>query len=65
MEHRIEDFRAGDRIELHPATSMWMMGARYGTVMRVGRNKVTVNLDRIRRDVKLPPSAIGEILVRE
>lgn len=30
------EFAKGDRVELHPATDAWMMGDRYGTVVRVG-----------------------------
>jgi hypothetical protein len=45
--YRIEHFREGMRIELHPATDLWLAGARYGTVVRVGREKVHVALDLI------------------
>lgn len=27
-------FKPGERIELHPATDMWMRGARFGTVVK-------------------------------
>lgn len=39
------DFRAGDRVQLHPATDLWMRGARYATVVRIGRGFVYVLLD--------------------
>jgi hypothetical protein len=29
----VEHFREGQRIELHPATDLWLAGARYGTVV--------------------------------
>jgi hypothetical protein len=29
-----QTFKAGDRVELHPAHDLWMRGARYGTVER-------------------------------
>lgn len=40
----------GDRVELHPATDLWMQSARYGTV--VGRSltrgdRVRVQLDKL------------------
>ena len=37
--YTIEHFREGMRIELHPVTDFWLAGARYGTVVRVGREK--------------------------
>ena len=43
-------YDVGDRVEIHPATDLWMMGARYGVV--VGRSltpadKVKVKLDKL------------------
>jgi hypothetical protein len=43
------DFQVGDRVETHPATDYWMMGARFGTVIKIGRKMVHVQLDRIDR----------------
>lgn len=60
----IKDFVAGDRVQLHPGTDLWMRGARYGTVMRVGRDKLTVHIDELRRDVRVAPRQIGEIVER-
>jgi hypothetical protein len=40
----------GDRVELHPATDLWMRGARYGTVESFwfrGTNRVSVRLDKL------------------
>ena len=41
----------GRRVELHPGTDLWMMGARYGTVVGVatieGKEMLRVQLDRI------------------
>lgn len=42
----LNDFRPGDRVELHPATDLWMRGARFGTVVSVGRLMLRVKLDR-------------------
>jgi hypothetical protein len=33
-------FKPGDRVALHAATSEWMQGDRYGTVVRLGRAKL-------------------------
>jgi hypothetical protein len=32
-------FAAGDRVQAHPATDTWMMGDRYGTIVRVHTGK--------------------------
>jgi hypothetical protein len=45
MTYTLADFKVGDRVELHPATDMWMRGARFGTVTKVGRRWLHVRLD--------------------
>jgi hypothetical protein len=42
--------RVGDRIELHPATDLWMRGARFGTIVGLSctpDDRVRVKLDRL------------------
>ena len=42
-------YSVGDRVELHPATDLWMRGARYATVVRISltpNDRVTVELDQ-------------------
>jgi hypothetical protein len=42
-------FGVGDRVELHPATDLWMRGARYGTVRGISctpKDRVRVELDK-------------------
>ena len=49
-----QTFRAGDRIELHPACDLWMRGARFGTVTRVltvGRLRVKMDHPDVRRPI--------------
>jgi len=43
--YELKDFRTGMRVALHPALDRWMMGDRYGSVLRVGRKWVLVKLD--------------------
>ena len=48
-------FTVGDRVEIHPGTDLWMMGARYGTVVWVmlswpGGTSLTLE-DRVRVDM--------------
>ncbi len=43
-------YTVGDRIEIHPATDMWMRGARYGVVRSVSLtpdDRVKVEMDNI------------------
>lgn len=46
------DRRIGKRVELHPATDRWMMGDRYGEIVKIGREYVYVKLDKSGRTVK-------------
>ena len=42
-------YGVGDRVEIHPATDLWMRGVRYGTVVRVSltpKDRVHVRMDR-------------------
>jgi len=41
-------YNVNDRVEIHPATDLWMRGARYGTVTRMSlttADRVRVELD--------------------
>lgn len=49
------------RVQLHPATSSWMRGDKFGVVVRVGRKLVTVKLDS-GRVAKLHPANILEVV---
>ena len=39
-------FLVGQRVQMHPATDAFMMGDRYGDVVKIGREKVHVKMDR-------------------
>ena len=52
------DFIAGERVQLHPATDLWMSGAKYGTVVKTTRTRVHVRLD-IGRTVALAPTNLA------
>lgn len=43
--YTIQDFKVGQRIQLHPGTNLWMQGARYGEIVKVGRKVLHVRLD--------------------
>jgi len=54
----------GDRVELSPATDLWMRGARYGTALGVNRraDTVRVKLDRMTKPVTFPAQYVRAIL---
>lgn len=39
------DFKIGQRVQLHPATDLWMRGSRWGTVVAIGKKLIRVRLD--------------------
>lgn len=51
----IDLFEPGERVEIHPACDLWMMGARYGNVVSCGRKYVWVQLDKIAKPVGFHP----------
>lgn len=58
----LHNFRVGFRIELHPGTDLWMRGARYGVVTKVGRKHLTVKLDKLPRPIRVAPANIDKII---
>jgi hypothetical protein len=62
MPYTLQDFRTGQRVQMHPGTDRWMRGDRYGEVVAVGRRLVTIKLDRSGQTKAFLPRAIGEIL---
>jgi hypothetical protein len=43
-------YKVGDRVEIHPATDLWMRGARFGVVVGSSitpKDRVRVELDKI------------------
>lgn len=44
---RVERLRVGDRIELEPATDLWMQGARYGEIVDITGFVVSLVLDKL------------------
>lgn len=50
------EFSKGDRVQLHPATNLWMRGARYGVVISATRRHVLVILDMTGKIVRVDPA---------
>jgi hypothetical protein len=43
-------YEIGDRVEIHPGTDLWMMGARYGKVVGMSitsGDRVRVTMDKV------------------
>jgi hypothetical protein len=59
--NEVRDFHEGARVELHPATDLWIRGARYGDVVKVGRTKVHVKLDRTGRVHRIVPALLRRV----
>lgn len=54
--------RPWKRVQLHPGTDLWMRGARYATVTRVGRKWAYIALDvRPGKEIKIAPENLLEI----
>jgi hypothetical protein len=41
----LNDFRPGNRVEIHPALDLWMRGDRYGKIAAIGRKHLHVRMD--------------------
>lgn len=50
----------GLRVQSHPATDAWMSGDRYGKIVKVGRTKIHVRMDRSGRVLRFDPSNVEE-----
>lgn len=59
---KISDLSVKDRVQLHPCTDLWMMGARYGQITEIGRKYVRVHLDALGKSRLLSPDMIGEVV---
>lgn len=53
-----DGFPIGQRVEAHPGCDCWIMGDRFGTVVKNGRKYVHVKMDRSQRVRKFTPDRI-------
>jgi hypothetical protein len=52
----LDEYKPGVRVQLHPGTDRWMMGDRYGEVVRIDRaGRVVVRLDRSGKQLRFRP----------
>ena len=55
------DFYVGQRVSMHPATDAFMMGDRYGEVVKVGKSKIHVKMDRSGKTRLVSPGNLEHI----
>lgn len=60
--HALLPFAKGARVQLHPSTSYWMQGDRYGTIERVGTHYLFIRMDKSGKLIQVIPSSILEII---
>jgi hypothetical protein len=60
LDEHTHGHNVGDRVQLHPATDRWMMGDRYGTVVKLGNKHVHVKMDKSNKTLKVHPNNIGD-----
>ena len=53
-----QTFPIGIRVQAHPATDAWMMGDRYGNVVKLGRKYISVAMDRSGKVRRFSPSLL-------
>lgn len=47
MSNTVADFTIGQRVQLAPHLDLWMRGARFGTVERIGTFYIYVRVDAL------------------
>lgn len=55
-------YRIGQRVELHPGTDAWAMGDRFGDIVKVGKRRLWIKMDRSGKIRKMVPLNIGRIV---
>lgn len=56
----LEQFAVGDRIELAPHLDRWMMGDRFGEIIKIGRRYLHVRMDVSDKVVYVVPENVGQ-----
>ena len=57
----LRQYLLGTRVELHPATDAWMMGDRYGTIVKVNKFNVSIKMDKSGRILKATENNYTEV----
>lgn len=62
MVNTLDTFKVGQRVQLNPVCDLWMRGARWGNVEKIGRKYVSVRLDMLpNRLIKFAPQYLMEV----
>jgi len=59
MDLLLLPFNVGDRVELAPHLDRWMMGDRFGEIVKIGRRYLHVKLDVSGKVLNVVPENIG------
>ena len=57
----LRQYLLGRRVELHPATDAWMMGDRYGTIVKVNKSNVSIKMEKSGRTLKVTENNYTEV----
>lgn len=49
-DHKLDDYKQGMRVKIHPASDWFMRGEAYATVVKVGRRRLTLKGERSGRE---------------
>lgn len=52
------ELKEGARVQLHPASDLWMRGARYGTIVQLSEFSADVKLDNVAKPVSIERSLL-------
>lgn len=55
------NIKTGQRVQAHPATDVWVMGDRFGEVVKVGRKYIHVKMDHSGRTRLFIPALLMEV----
>lgn len=54
--------KVGKRVQLHPATDLWMMGLRYGLCVKIGRQYLTIKADANGKQYRVHPDNVSLVV---
>lgn len=65
MDLLLLTFNVGDRIELAPHLDRWMMGDRFGEIVKIGRRYLHVKMDASEKVINVVPENVGQKLTEK
>jgi hypothetical protein len=55
-------FSVDQRVQLHPFTDRWLMGDKYGTIVKIGRKYVHVRMDWSNQTIRVSEHYLLEVV---